>query len=413
MNAKALISLFMLVAVVGGAIPVYYNDLLQVFESWRSGEPKVLIVLDIRVPQIDADKCVLAVMRYPSMFLPNNDTLENLFMGTVSPGSIVTVRKFIPAIPVKMRYDEAKKSYVVDYYDPQEFIVTAICVKGNTTVFKFGRNIEICPRNVVHREVVDIAALAEKYEKEERGAKTELSRTAPKSSEVGSLAFVYLDSEGDPPTFSCNIVITDRGDNYEQGECYTYIAGPYLYSINGITTSFGLLSGAHPSAVYIESFQDIKWVLDPNLYTLDWKSAGRKLAYSIVGWETPGLTGNSRVRVYFYVKFIYERYIYCAGNLPTLCYHFYYLYPYTICGLYGADQIGAGNVEQYTPPSTIPYYATLDYGSKVIYFAEAGRNGNQYTTPYVRISAPSNFYYYWWFKDNDAMTYEVLFAPAE
>jgi len=127
--------------------PLYYDDLLQVFESWRSGEPKALIVLKVGVPQVDADRCVLAVMHYSSMYLPNNGTLEKLFIGAVSPSSTVVVRKFIQAVPVKTRYDEARRGYVVDYYEPQEFLVMVHCVRGNTTVFKFGRNIEVYPRN--------------------------------------------------------------------------------------------------------------------------------------------------------------------------------------------------------------------------------------------------------------------------
>jgi len=438
MNARAL-ALIVLVALSGVTAIHYSDDLQQVFESWRSGEAKALITLDIKVPRVDADECILEVARYPSMYLPNNGTLEELYIGPASPGSIVNVKKFIPAIPVKTRYDEARGSYIVEYYEPQEFLVIVGCFKGNTTVFEFGRNIEVYPRNLVHREEVDIAALAEKYRKEsiETGLK-------PATPENGRVEALMLDpgSGGSSPAFSCNITIDRDTGDYRHGYCYTYVAGPYLYSINGMSTSFGLVAVSRPSAVYLESFYSLKNDYDPQPEVPSWTSSGKTLAYSVVDRQTPGLSGNSKVQIYFRVKYEYERSVVCRGYT---CYYSHKLYPTEIRWVYRADEIGAGSVKPYTPPSTAPNYATIGSGSASIVFGsvyvsdtpsvstgvsfslsygylwwsvtltvdfyKAGRNDNQYIPPYVSISAPGNFWYYWWYNNDDSMTYEILFKP--
>jgi len=450
MNVKALIPLLMLVAAVGGAIPVYYDDLLQVFESWRSGEPRALIVLDIRVPQVDADRCVLTVLRYPSMYLPNNGTLERLYRGVVPPGSTVAVRKFIPAIPVKMRYDEARGSYVVDYYEPQEFLVMVHCVKDNTTVFKFGRNVEVYPRNVVHREVIDIAALAERHGREASARQGDVSTL------FVSDAREIDGGGGSGPMFSCDIIVTETswdsvGSVWRvKGYCVTYVAGPYLYSLNGMQTQFGLdyiAATGKASAVYIESFYDTHNCIAGSKGIPDWKSAGKKLVPSRGKFESyPPLIENSKVRIYFQVTYIYEYEIWYDIFSGVGCMEWWTLYPFEVGAVVRADIIGAGFVEPYTPPSPPPY-AYLTYGSSLIgfnrnpyvsdyslavssvsfsftytypaswsvtltvNFYKAGRDDGQYGTPYVKVEPTSLFGYYWWYKDNDAMTYEVLFAP--
>jgi len=468
MNVKVMISLLVLVTVVSGAIPVYYDDLLRVFESWRSGEPKALIILDIRVPQVDADRCVLAVMRYPSMYLPNNGTLEKLFIGAVSPGSTVVVRKFIPAVPVKMRYDEARRSHVVDYYEPQEFLVMVHCVKSDTTVFKFGRNIEVYPRNVVHRETVNIAALAEKYGKkapaQQGDTETNFTPATLTSSRAGALGTLYNDGAyddggggGSSATFSCDIIVTNAGDCggrycYTEGVCYTYVAGPYLYSINGMSTTFGLevtSAGTVRSAVYIESFYDMYECVLGTKDVPEWKSAGKKLVPTIINDYVPYLTGNSKIRIYFYVtyRYYYEEW---WDTFAGVCYQWWVLYPLYIGGVERADQLGVGYAEPYTPlspplgytylssasgstkiyflPATISDYPLVETSITFSYsfayppyapwsitlsvsFYKAGRSDNQYGVPYVEVVAPDCFRYYYWFRDDDPMTYEVLFAP--
>jgi len=448
MNAKAL-ALIVLVALSGVTAIHYSDDLQQVFESWRSGEAKALISLDIKVPQVDADKCMLAVMRYPSMYLPNNGTLEELYIGPASPGSIVTVKKFIPAIPVKTRYDEARGSYIVEYYEPQEFIVMINCVRGNTTVFEFGRNIEVYPRNIVHREEVDIAALAEKYRKE--SPETKSTSTTQVNSKAGAPGTLRLDDGSvSTPQFNCIVTLDQDSFYYKHGYCYTYVAGPYLYSINGMSTKFGVKGGTPASIIYLDSFSSVKTDFDPNPEVPNWSSSGKNGAYAYEDGETRELTGNSKVRIYFYVQYVYERTVKCyEPNGP--CYFFHNLYPYIIHEIYRADSpdIG-GSVEPYTPPSTAPSYAVKSYGTRNIYFTpvinsstpligtsivfslsvggplgpllwsasltvnfyQDGRNDNQYTTPYVAISANSSFWYYRWFRDNNAMTYEILFKPC-
>jgi len=149
------------------------------------------------------------------------------------------------------------------------------------------------------------------------------------------------------------------------------------------------------------------------------------------------------VRIYFYVEYVYERKVSCGGYT---CYYFHYLYPVEIRGVYRADQYPIGGyIEAYTPPDTAPTYSYVGCGSQSIDFTptyvsdsslvstsvnfslslgsirwsatltvdfyKAGRSDDRYVTLYVSISAPHGFCYYWWYNNDDKMTYEILFKP--
>jgi len=277
---------------------------------------------------------------------------------------------------------------------------------------------------------------------------------------------ILLHQGGEPGTvFLCSIVFDHVGPDYERGRCFTYVAGPYLYSIEELKTAFGICFGRYPSAVSLESFysyrSEIAEAVNP---APNFRSEGKRLVPAAEACqcrdgisfyskcETPELTGNSRVRIYFYVEFVYERFTYCGGLLG-ICRHYYRLYPSAILNVSRADQIGAGYVEPYTPPNaTTLYYAYRTYGNAIISFLKGrgffatiekdaplvGTNINfthtygswsatltvnfhqtsiyfeddRYSTPYIRVSASPWVCYYWWERDHEKANYEILFAPC-
>ncbi len=132
-------------------------DELVVWAGWRSGKPVVLVKLNVFLHGVDADKFFVAVYRFPAMYVPAGGLVS---AQVVPPKATVTLMEFVPGIPVKVRFDEASRQYIVDYYEPQEYLVIAHCTRGGKTVFRVGRTVEVYPRSIVHREDVDLGRLA-------------------------------------------------------------------------------------------------------------------------------------------------------------------------------------------------------------------------------------------------------------
>ncbi len=435
-SKKATLIMLLLLSPVLVHMVITYSQVDEEIEAslrkWISGEPVVIISLEIQSPRIDADKCFIAVHRFPTMYNPTeNGTTERLYAGIVKPGDSVRAKFDISGIPVKYSMDPASGRYKVEYYEPQELFILTHCVKDDRTVFKVGRVVEVYPESIVHTEVIDIERLA-----------LEMSYYTEPSVCSG----VQCGGTSDSPV--CQLDITDS-----TGYCNTWVRGPYLYSINGLETSYGIVSNPvsdSPSAVYLEQFHDSVWC--PLGYceydTPQWNYGGRKLTPSIVSAQVDPLSGDSRVRIYFMVEYRYEEYWYWdsfSGNAAR----YWILYPYKLKGVERADYIvdfNAGGVEPYTPPPP-PGYAVRSQGDLYINFGEHGagesdiisasigvgfvsptgwsavlnvnfyeasRDDNQYTTPYVSISDVSGrsyTWYYWWFKDNDPITLELLVGP--
>jgi hypothetical protein len=213
--------------------------------------------------------------------------------------------------------------------------------------------------------------------------------------------------------------------NYKRvGECYTWVKGPRIYSIDGLQVSFKIYAYYKPSAVYIEKFYDFDhayyyWQLRHE-NAVQWKSSGKKLTPSVITGQTSPLTGNYSDQVYFKVRYVYEHYRGCVTMAG--CYAYWLLYPIEIGGV---ARSGEGpplpyDVRPYTPPSP-PNYAHLGFpGTVEIYFADYETvislpfiqiviRYDQYTTPTVIINSTRN--YWWWFRDDDKTTYEVLVTP--
>ena len=417
--AAVAVTLSALAAAVGYGGSVL-DDAHLLFWRWLNGEPLMVVKLLVHAPSVEADACFVAVHRFPSQYNPTESGFtERLYAGFVPPGSTVTVRAVLSAIPVKLTLDESSGRYRVAYYEPQEFAVIISCARGDAAVYEWARVVSVYPARPIH--VVEVRP--------------------PASSHVwgtGSGRSKATESTA----FNCTVALTDRGRGYARGYCYTYVAGPLLYSVEGVSTAFGVCGGIgqgclRPSAVYLEAFGGVTWC-NGSLCSRSgpaWIGAGGKLAPSTVTGLTRPLTCNCFVRLLFRVKYVLEVYEYrdvFSGNAVR----YWLFYPSRVTDVIRADTLGVGRVFVYTPPQPPPY-ATCTVSNVTVWFSAearetgkivartpvafsyegrrwvlevgfygAGRSDNQYTTPFVEIRAGRA--YCWWFKNDDPMSYEVV-----
>jgi len=394
-----------------------FSEELQVIVSyWLQGRPRMLVRLDIELPRVDAERCFVLVRRFPTPYNPTKDGWpEDIYFGTHPPGTTVTVKRVLFAHVSKYEVDPRTGEYRVGYYEPQEFLVAVSCLgNGGGTVFKWGRVVEVFPRGIIHVERVGL-------------------ETTTGDRDEGS-------GGGSGDHFTCGIVIEYESGTYKRGSCLTWVRGPSIYSIEGLSVSFGLehLAGVS-SAVYLESFGDFQPGAGPRPESeVSWSSTGRKLTPTVVARETSPLSGNFRDVVYFKVLYRYEYSVHC--KLES-CLTVWTLYPYSVMDVaHSAEEPTLPyRLTPYTPPPR-PWYAvegrpgpiriyfnppyesdstlvdtevTFEFSfgvfSLTVSFYKAGRSDDGYTTPYVKVD--STRLYWWWYRDNDAMTYEILVAP--
>ena len=395
---------------------VAFSEELQVILSyWLQGRPRMLVRLDIEIPSVDAERCSVLVRRFPAPYNPTKDGWpEDIYFDTHPPGTTVAVKRVLFAHVSKYEVDPRTGEYKVGYYEPQEFLVVVSCLgNGGGTVFKWGRVVEVFPRSIIHLERVRL-------------------ETATGSRDEGS-------GGGSGDYFTCSIVMEYESGTYKRGSCLTWVRGPSVYSVEGLSVSFGLDHSARTSAVYLESFGDFQPGASPQPESeVSWSSTGRKLVPTVISRETSPLSGNLRDVVYFEVHYRYEYSVYC--KLES-CLTVWTLYPYYIGGVARSAEEPTlpYGLTPYTPPPG-PWYAFEGQpGSAKIYFDppyesdytlvdvevtfefsfgafsltvslyKAGRSDSTYTTPYVRVD--STRYYWWWYRDKDPMTYEVLVTP--
>lgn len=438
------IALIILIVLILASTPIAISqedELERLYKSWIEGNPLVLVRLDVKIPKVDADECLVVVARFPTPLAPTEyGRLEYLYTGSVSPDSTITVKKYIPAIPVKLKYDEVSRSYTVKYYEPQEFILIVNCVKGKEEVLVFNRGISVYPKSLLNRVEVDIAKLMEAsgFNTQERPITYEEVVSKDWSIITSEDANMRDIGEGGGGTGNqiCSMTIVEQRPDYKRGECRAWVKGPYLYSLSGLNTSFCFVHYPRPSAMYLTYFAGVSYLGNPPSLN----PAGKKITAATFSGCSSQLTGNSRVRVYLYVKFVYEEILMC-GNY--FCREVGILYPSAI------RDVGTWlePSEVYLPPQTRPHCADgPSVGDRIQPFLEdyeiregdspissisitfslpgnivslnvelynAGRNDNQYTTPYVNItdvSGKTYGWYYRWFKYCDPMTYELQFG---
>ncbi|MEM1668763.1 MAG: hypothetical protein QXM53_08915 [Thermofilaceae archaeon] len=410
---------------------VFQDDLTVVFNSWLSGEPKIMVKLEIRIPPAQAELCTVHVRRLPTQYRPTKTGFsEEVYTGVHRPGDTVVVKELQAAIVAKARIERGE--YKVEYYEPVEYFVAVLC-KSAEGVLRYGRIHEVFPRSLVSTHVVEV-----KLERED---------------EEYSLSHEFNRGGGYSPPISCNFypVSPPPGSSIlEAAECITTIRGPYLYSLPGLETAFGV-NGAgepRPSVVYIESFYDITYCSTCNScmrnQPQNWNSAGRKQTLSQVTRETVSLSGRFRDRVYFRVRFRYEKI--CVGASFTGGPLVWIIYPLWVTDVQRSEVMSGvpyekeylsviepapwhatgpllGNITIWFTPAmetnrvhaqtVVSFGFTFGVFSIAVSFYEASRNDQMYTTPYISVRDVSERtigWYYWWFTNNDPMTYEVKFS---
>ncbi len=420
----SLVSLIVITLLVSSIVVALSNsdEISILFSSWFEGRPRMLVKLEILLPQVDADNCVVLVKRFPTMYNPTGAGF--LYVGSHPPGTIVEVKNTLFAYVARYKQDPRTNELVIDYYEPQEYTVFVGCVRDNIMIFKWVKIVEVFPRSIIHTERV---------------------RVEESSGESGpSLSEIPLQYSVNNP-FSCNITVTDDRPDHKVGYCRTWVKGPIIYSISGLNTSFILYNYPRASTVYLEAFADLHVCTTPNCVPegqVQWESAGKKLTPTLIGRETTGLTGYYKDTIYFYTEYRYE---WLHVGVTGCCYLvIWQLYPVSIYGLArtGEEPLLPYERYPYVPP-TPPYYKLPGcVGELIIGFNQSGtsetdiplssisvsftlggvwsaslsvdfykalRDDTQYTTPYIKIYATRN--YWWWYKDDDPRIYEILVAP--
>lgn len=407
---------------------VFQDDLTVVFNSWLSGEPKIMVKLEVRIPPAQAELCTVHVRRLPTLVRPTKTGFsEEVYTGVHRPGDTVVVKELHAAIVAKTRIE--KGEYKVEYYEPVEYIVLVLC-RSKEGVLRYGRIHEVFPRSLVSTHVVEV-----KLERED---------------EEYSLSHEFNGGGGYSPPISCNFypVSPPPGSNIlEAAECVTWVRGPYLYSLPGLETAFGL-NYQPPSAVYIESFYDATYC--STCYSCMrnqpqyWSSFGKRLTPRESACETTSLLGRWRDRVYFNVVYRYEKV--CAGTSFAGGVLVWIIYPRAIGGLersevmsgvpydkeylsviepaplyargpFRGDRIIDFNVTEQTDEvlvdTAVSFGFTFGVFTLSVSFYRASRVDNNFVSPYVRVrdvSGITTTWYYWWYTNNDPKLYEVKFS---
>ncbi len=446
-TALALVLAF-LATVASVGVVLFQDDLSVVFSSWADGKPKMMVKLEIPVPGVGADFCYVAVMRFPGRLRPTKaNELEMVHSGRHGPGETVVVRELHRAIVAEESYDPRTGEYGVEYYEPVEYLAMVLCVGGGGTEYKYGRVHQVFPRSLVWTHRVEVELVEEK---------------SGRKAESPSAGHVALVSSADGVTSITAPVSCDLGSvpsicsgEHVRRECFTYVKGPVLRSLEGLTTSFAIYGQAdpRPSVVYLEAYYDIVPALAPDLCRREpeWKSAGKKEVVALADSEAYPLSGNMRDRVYLGVTFVYTQGCYSDPFTGGFCW--WSIHPTDVSSVRRSEQLVADGtlpwymleLASYDPhPPVVPSYVreAADYVKKIpfapprltdniladigvaftvtvewkwvsfslaISFYGAGRDDGYYTTPYVRVENPAWRTYRWWYKDDDPMTYELFF----
>ncbi len=428
-----------------------YQDDLTVFSSWAFGAPRIMVKLEIRIPPVGVGFCGVVVRRLPTPYRPTKAGLsEEVYTGLHRPGDTVVVKELHAAIVAKAGIE--KGEYKVEYYEPVEYIVLVLC-KSKEKVYRYGRVHEVFPNRLVTTYTIEV-----KFDEEvspgsrssKAGSELQISEATGKRTESASTT----------TTISCEFYQSPRRGVVNVAECITWVKGPYLYSLPGLETAFGVREA---SAVYLEAYWDAV-LCAPHCERNKpqyWSSAGRKLVFSVVAHETAPLSGRWRDRAYFNVRYRYEELYVSLNGFVKIGMRYWVLYPVNIGGvemsgslcqvlpwiscekeylnfippapwyaggpalgnktisfpadplrqkLYPTertDEVLAGTYVNFTFPEG-NWSATL-----TVHFYKAGRDDQKHTTLYVRVrdvSGSTMAWYYWWYRDNDPLTYEILFS---
>ncbi len=380
-----------------------------------------MVRLEIRIPPVRAERCAVTVVRFKPTRAYHS---EVAYAGEAVPGQTVVVKELHSAVVAKKSFDPRTGEYGVEYYEPVEYAVIVDCSERGRTPYVYARIHQVFPRSLVWTHRIEVS-----FSEEESAA----AATGSDAVREGGYSCVFGERRSIPGGW--------------MRECVTWVEGPYLYSINGVETSFGIEAGLAKTAVYLEGYGysepsgGLCSELPPR-----WESMGRKEAVSIVTTESESLSGNRRDRLRFNVRYAYERYYIAVGpNVGGRC--VWLLYPVEVL-----DVRGVLLPEEYRASGVPAYAAGPTRGDRVVYFVR-GRCGGVYQSDYVIASTPVTFaitlpgvptavswtlsvdfyragrcdgncvppyvrirdvsgrtytWYRWWFRDDDPMTFELI-----
>lgn len=433
--------ILIITALTSGVLTYYQDDLYTVFMSWTSGEPKIMVKLELSIPYISQiDKCAVVVRRLPSLGRPTvDDYSEEVYKGLHSAGDVIVIKQLHYAIVAKYRVDPRTGEIKVDYYVPVEYLVLVRCADVHGNIYEYARIHQVFPRHLVTRYAVDV----------------ELKPKVRLSLEHDSEAYYpngdYFNGGGggyEYPGLRCNIFITESGYWGERGECSMWVRGPRIYALEGLRTAFQLYPG---TVVYIESYVDSCYLTECEWKQYPvWRNAGKKETPSGVGVKTEYLSGDYVDTVYFWVVYKYEYSCYTDGFAGvTFCY--WLLFPSEIEDAQISSARYRGPLPDvpyekapHYPPAPPPYARACRFGDLLVsfnvtrvtdiplqaievgieykgvrvyvklYFYQAVRDDIA-TPPMLIIEDVSgrNYQWYrWWHRDNDESTMEVLFCKC-
>ncbi|MEM1633854.1 MAG: hypothetical protein QXE68_06515 [Sulfolobales archaeon] len=180
-----------------------------------------MVKLEIHIPPVRVELCTVHVRKPPTPYRPTETGFsEQVYAGLHRPGDTVVVKELHAAIVAKARIE--KGEYKVEYYEPVEYLIIMFCKKGGTAL-RYGRIHEVYPISLVTTHVVEV-----KFE-EKPGERYP--------------SYYTIDGGGSSSTnpFLCNFYsVTPPPGALEAAGCITLVRGPYLYSIPGLETAFGV-----------------------------------------------------------------------------------------------------------------------------------------------------------------------------
>jgi hypothetical protein len=438
------ISIIMVVLILAslGLQSLGADDIHILFENYIQGKESALVKLHIHIPKVNSQYCAIAVYRFPSMFNPTKENKLTLIkIDKTFPGNSITVNSYIKnALPVSYKYNKKEGTYIVNYREPQQYLVQIKCynvtdghIAHLTHAFskvyevKLSKPITDYTININQTELIQI----NKHQK---------------SIQFSNKPVVTPFRLDDGSSSSSNLC--DFGDS---DSCTSITKLAYINSIPGLEVRFKLQGGSPASAMYLSSY--MKDCLDWDLFDCtcyqwdtDWYESGKVLTPSLVTQTTPNSVSNGEKgivsgSVQYNRQILYRDTDGFAGVCdigPA-----YFVYPKYIGGLQYITIVGhysmpsnpssnafgpiGGNVEVYFGQygtsnndekmglSTAITFCATGWGPCAtlnIDVYNAGRYDKQYITPIEvinDISGNGYNWYYWWFRNNNPMTYEIEF----
>ncbi|WP_290597149.1 MULTISPECIES: hypothetical protein [unclassified Archaeoglobus] len=375
------------------------NDEVSIlFNSWLEGKPLGLVKISVETPKTD-DVCFVAVHRFPTSYNPTEKWNQSdvVYRGKVKCGETVVVKDLIRMIQVGLR--DEKNGEAKPIFDSPEYAIVVISKEGG-----FSR--------ILQTDVVKPIT--------ELNVKAEFETTAGKS------------RKPDLETKSSACYIRSNPD-----VCVVDVKLTYVNSIPGLKVAFGL-DRSPPSLMYIESWGSscISTNPDSPCPSSMWHSNGKKKTISQVSDLSDYISNGKKAIIWGDVEYRYERFAVWDDDFE-IYWKYELFYPTAIGGLSTPQVIG-----NYHQPSSPPYYARGPFkGTKEVNFERPYQSNSKlslttyiglnigslsfgisvspykagddrYTTPYIRIvdvSGKGYAWYYWWYRNNDPMTYKIQF----